>query len=281
MENIKLLPDKDGHPYYAIEGCCDTIKWVDTIDELCQECPLRKIIPDGINQQIIFKAKQRMKITSAESFKQYVEREIQDADDAMSKARNEYLRYTHETNEWRELKESLLPYKLLVIPEIVAKHETTFDLSGIKFLYLWNLERIKALVNIKLEPDQKPKGLKTKYTKEQRESLFDELSGAKFIKGRKEDFIAATTPDHLPLDFEKITFLIQGKGKKSNIGHKTAFQDLIYSLTDDSNVRKFNQSTSSLFQDISGKPIIMDNIGKHSTPFRLKMKPIFRKYPTE
>jgi hypothetical protein len=96
---------------------CTTKEFKTDISQLCDKCPLLIEIPKGIEEQIIFQAKEYFSI-DPKTILQYIESEINSAHNAM----NQML--------------------------IESKREGAY-LNNISKIYIWNKERIKALNTFK------------------------------------------------------------------------------------------------------------------------------------
>jgi hypothetical protein len=101
---------------------CTATEFKTDISELCEKCPLTKLINSGIENQIISQAQQQKEILNKEQFKNYIDDEVKNAQTAMQKV---FL--TEQQNK---------DYKTDIYRKERVKN------------YIWNKERIKALVRI-------------------------------------------------------------------------------------------------------------------------------------
>lgn len=102
---------------------CTSKEFKNDISNLCDNCPIRPKIIEGIENQIIFQAMERKDILSEKDFNHYIQSEINDASKAMERV------FLHE------------------------RQAPTIDPKGIYIenrsrTYIWNKERIKALRKI-------------------------------------------------------------------------------------------------------------------------------------
>lgn len=98
---------------------CTTETFKMDLAELCSNCPLPKMIRDGIESQIIFQAKLKHEILTVEQFGDYINAEVKNAQEVMQRV---YL-----------LEQQNADYK--TDPHRANRSQT----------YIWNKERIKAL----------------------------------------------------------------------------------------------------------------------------------------
>lgn len=103
---------------------CTSIDFKSDLSNLCDNCPIRPAIIEGIENQIIFQAMERKDILSEKDFNLYIENEINNASKAMERV------FLHE------------------------RQASTIDPKGIYIenrvrTYIWNKERIKALNHFK------------------------------------------------------------------------------------------------------------------------------------
>ena len=96
---------------------CTTKEFKTDISQLCDKCPLLVIIPKKIEEQIIFQAKERYE-TNPDSIFQYIQSEIENAERKMTKM-------------------------------FFDSKKKGMYLDKISEIYIWNKERIKALLKFK------------------------------------------------------------------------------------------------------------------------------------
>lgn len=98
---------------------CTSEEFKTDISQLCEKCPLTELILEGIQNQIIFQAREKQEILTPEQFKKYINDEIKNAEEAMQKI-------------------------FLIERQTMYDKNDPYRKTRIK-TYIWNKERIKAL----------------------------------------------------------------------------------------------------------------------------------------
>ncbi|MFD1144551.1 hypothetical protein ACFQ4C_25715 [Larkinella insperata] len=125
--NDELVTIREGTPYKTYNQCTSKTFRADLL-ELCPKCPHFESIRTKIQDQIVFQARQNKDILTEKQFDEYLDAEIKNAQEAMTK--------THLFELQSESKED--PYR-----------------SGRILSFIWNKERIKALNSFKIEIESK------------------------------------------------------------------------------------------------------------------------------
>lgn len=102
------------------------------------------------------------------------------------------------------------------------------------------------------------KGLNCPLSLEQKKKLYDGLIREKFIDSTEDNFIAAMTNEPLPLNFEKVKWILTGK---MNNPHKTALLEFLDMYCEPAHGRSTNiphqDDINRVISDADGKPIIL------------------------
>lgn len=102
---------------------CTCLEFHTDLNQLCDTCPLKKIIPKGIQTQIVTIAEDNRELMPPEQFEEWVKKELESA----AKVRGEMRRNAMDAEEY------LLKGRTRYYPNVLTE------------LFIWNKERAKAL----------------------------------------------------------------------------------------------------------------------------------------